>query len=154
MFCVHRDFKNNCDVNTVMFNVTMDKAKLARAEEQGLHKVFKLQTVLNTTNMVCTSESHFFSNQKTTQDITFVTCYSRGPTGKENPEGRLGRREGPIPPTPHPLVNRQTRTKTLPSRNIVKENCLALTLPNQLASTRHVSIKRIRMPLIISRAVL
>ena len=66
-----------------MFNVTMDRAKLARAEEQGLHKVFKLQTVLNTTNMVL-HLNHiciFFSQTRMHSSIMRTARSSSSPLG-------------------------------------------------------------------------
>ncbi|CAD5213174.1 unnamed protein product [Bursaphelenchus okinawaensis] len=46
------DFKEYHTEETVKFVVKMTPERLAYAERQGLHKVFKLQTVINTTSMV------------------------------------------------------------------------------------------------------
>jgi len=46
------DFKEYHTDVTVKFIVKMPQEKLRRAQHEGLHKVFKLQTVINTTSMV------------------------------------------------------------------------------------------------------
>ena len=46
------DFKEYHTDVTVKFIVKMAQEKLRRAQHEGLHKVFKLQTVINTTSMV------------------------------------------------------------------------------------------------------
>ncbi|CAD5217830.1 unnamed protein product [Bursaphelenchus xylophilus] len=46
------DFKEYHTEETVKFVVKMTPEKLRQAEREGLHKVFKLQTVINTTSMV------------------------------------------------------------------------------------------------------
>ena len=48
-----RDYKEYHTDTTVKFTVKMAPEKLARAEEMGIHKFFKLQTNMSTTTMVC-----------------------------------------------------------------------------------------------------
>ncbi|VDK30764.1 unnamed protein product [Anisakis simplex] len=47
-----RDYKEYHTDATVRFVIKMTKEKLREAEMEGLHKVFKLQTAINTTSMV------------------------------------------------------------------------------------------------------
>lgn len=57
-YCVaFRDFKEYHTDTTVKFLVKMTPEKLRAAQMEGLHKVFKLQTVINTTSMVSISFS-------------------------------------------------------------------------------------------------
>lgn len=51
-FYFWRDFKEYHTDSTVKFVVKMTPEKLAAAEEQGLHKVFKLQSNISTNSMV------------------------------------------------------------------------------------------------------
>jgi DNA topoisomerase-2 len=46
------DYKEYNTDQTVKFVVRMNAAKLRYAEEKGLHSVFKLQSIINTTSMV------------------------------------------------------------------------------------------------------
>ncbi|VDM95380.1 unnamed protein product [Thelazia callipaeda] len=46
------DFKEYHTDTTVKFVIKMNADKLQRAKEEGLHKIFKLQSVINTTSMV------------------------------------------------------------------------------------------------------
>lgn len=48
-----RDFKEYHTDTTVKFVVKMNAAKLREAEMEGLHKIFKLQTTINISSMVC-----------------------------------------------------------------------------------------------------
>jgi DNA topoisomerase-2 len=50
--CIFRDFKEYHTDSTVKFVVKMTAEKMAAAEEQGLHKVFKLQSNISTNTMV------------------------------------------------------------------------------------------------------
>ncbi|XP_071449060.1 DNA topoisomerase 2-alpha [Hetaerina americana] len=47
------DYREYNSDTTVRFVVHMTEDKLVKAEEEGLHKVFKLQTIQNLTSMVC-----------------------------------------------------------------------------------------------------
>ncbi|VDK26248.1 unnamed protein product, partial [Anisakis simplex] len=47
-----QDYKEYHTDATVRFVIKMTKEKLREAEMEGLHKVFKLQTAINTTSMV------------------------------------------------------------------------------------------------------
>jgi len=49
----NRDYREYHTDATVKFVVKMTPEKLAQAEENGLHKVFKLQSIISTTSMVC-----------------------------------------------------------------------------------------------------
>lgn len=49
-----RDYKEYNTDTTIRFVVQMDENKLEKLEEEGLHKVFKLQTTLNINSMVST----------------------------------------------------------------------------------------------------
>ena len=52
VFAISRDYKEYHTDTTVRFVIKMTPEKLAQAEEQGLHKVFKLQNAVNLTNLV------------------------------------------------------------------------------------------------------
>ena len=55
LICFHflfRDYKEYHTDTTVKFTVKMAPEKLARAEEMGIHKFFKLQTSMSTNTMV------------------------------------------------------------------------------------------------------
>ena len=53
MVCVfYSDYKEYHTDTTVRFVVKMTPEKLAQAEQQGLHKVFKLSTTLSLGSMV------------------------------------------------------------------------------------------------------
>ena len=56
-FFSQSDFKEYHTDSTVKFVVKMTPEKLAAAEEQGLHKVFKLQSNITTNTMVSISNS-------------------------------------------------------------------------------------------------
>lgn len=56
------DFKEYHTDTTVRFVIKVANGKLKDLEAEGLHKVFKLQTVLNTTSMVSFS-------------LVFLRCY-------------------------------------------------------------------------------
>ena len=47
-----RDYKEYHTDTTVKYLITMTPEELAKAEQEGLHKKFKLQTSMKTTNMV------------------------------------------------------------------------------------------------------
>lgn len=60
-FCISRDYKEYHTDTTVKFVVKMTAENLAKAEEQGLHKVFKLQNSLTTNSMVIFLSFVYFS---------------------------------------------------------------------------------------------
>ena len=54
-----RDYKEYHTDTTVRFVVTLSAEKLQEAEAAGLHKKFKLESAINTSNLVrCLFESH------------------------------------------------------------------------------------------------
>ena len=55
LFC--SDYKEYHTDTRVKFVVKMSQEKLAKAEEAGLHKVFKLQTTISTSTMVISGVS-------------------------------------------------------------------------------------------------
>jgi len=50
--CSPRDYKEYHTDTTVKFVIQMSKEALRKAEAEGLHKVFKLQTLLSINSMV------------------------------------------------------------------------------------------------------
>ena len=50
--CSDRDYKEYHTDTTVKFVIQMSKEALRKAETEGLHKVFKLQTLLSINSMV------------------------------------------------------------------------------------------------------
>lgn len=70
-----RDFKEYHTDTTVKFVVKMNADKLRAAKEEGLHKVFKLQSVINTTSMVYASflDCFFLQNRLLTDHACIYT---------------------------------------------------------------------------------
>ena len=52
VFCYLSDYKEYHTDTTVKFIVTMTREQLAKAEQDGLHKIFKLDNTINTSTMV------------------------------------------------------------------------------------------------------
>ena len=48
------DYKEYHTDTTVKFVITLTESKMSEAESVGFHKKFKLETAVNTTNLVCT----------------------------------------------------------------------------------------------------
>ncbi|XGW08821.1 hypothetical protein V3C99_011270 [Haemonchus contortus] len=63
------DFKEYHTDVTVRFVVKLPQGKLREYEAEGLHKVFKLQTVLNTTSMVCFDAAGCLRKFNTVEEI-------------------------------------------------------------------------------------
>lgn len=58
-----RDFKEYHTDTTVKFIIKMNPEKLRNSIGEGLHKVFKLQTAINTSSMVTSSFFFFIHNE-------------------------------------------------------------------------------------------
>lgn len=63
------DYKEYHTDVTVKFVISMTPENLARAEEQGIHKVFKLQTTFSTTSMVLFDHNGCIRKYETPEDI-------------------------------------------------------------------------------------
>ncbi|XP_064478636.1 DNA topoisomerase 2-alpha-like [Ornithodoros turicata] len=63
------DYKEYHTDTTVRFVVTMTEEKLSRARDEGLHKVFKLQTTLSTSCMVLFDSNGVLSSYSTPDEI-------------------------------------------------------------------------------------
>ncbi|XP_046387221.1 DNA topoisomerase 2-alpha isoform X2 [Ischnura elegans] len=63
------DYKEYNSDTTVRFVVHMTEEKLAKAEEEGLHKVFKLQTVQSLTSMVCFDANGCLKKYESVEEI-------------------------------------------------------------------------------------
>ncbi|KAG8228870.1 hypothetical protein J437_LFUL007607 [Ladona fulva] len=66
---VGTDYKEYNTDTSVRFVVSMSEEKLAKAEEEGLHKMFKLQTQLSSTSMVCFDHMGCLRKFDTVQEI-------------------------------------------------------------------------------------
>lgn len=63
------DYKEYHTDTTVKFVIKMTPEKLARAEEQGIHKFFKLQTTMSTTSMVLFDHNGCIKRYSNAEDI-------------------------------------------------------------------------------------
>ncbi|RWS16275.1 DNA topoisomerase 2-beta-like protein [Dinothrombium tinctorium] len=63
------DYKEYHTDATVRFVISMSEANLAKAEEQGMHKTFKLQTSMSTTSMVAFDHNGCIRFYKTPEEI-------------------------------------------------------------------------------------
>ncbi|XP_067144002.1 DNA topoisomerase 2-alpha-like [Centruroides vittatus] len=77
------DYKEYHTDSTVKFVVTMNEEKLSKSEEQGLHKVFKLQTTLSTSSMVLFDHKGCLRRYDSPEEIlreffdVRLSCYER-----------------------------------------------------------------------------
>ncbi|XP_023226762.1 DNA topoisomerase 2-alpha-like isoform X2 [Centruroides sculpturatus] len=77
------DYKEYHTDSTVRFVVTMNEEKLSKSEEQGLHKVFKLQTTLSTSSMVLFDHKGCLRRYDSPEEIlkeffeVRLSCYER-----------------------------------------------------------------------------
>lgn len=63
------DYKEYHTDTTVRFVVTMSEDKLAKAQDEGLHKMFKLQTIMSTSCMVLFDSKGVLTTFRTTEEI-------------------------------------------------------------------------------------
>jgi len=71
------DFREYHTENTVHFEITMTAEQMARAEKEGLEKVFKLKTSIATTNMVLFDKDGKIAKYNTALDILKDFCALR-----------------------------------------------------------------------------
>nr|6CA8_A Chain A, DNA topoisomerase 2 [Plasmodium falciparum] len=71
------DYIDNSSHEDICFTIKMDPAKLQKAEEEGLEKVFKLKSTLTTTNMTLFDPNLKLQRYSTELDILKEFCYQR-----------------------------------------------------------------------------
>ncbi|EUD66467.1 DNA topoisomerase 2 [Plasmodium inui San Antonio 1] len=71
------DYIDNSSHEDICFTIKMDPAKLKKAEEEGLEKVFKLKSTLTTTNMTLFDPNLKLQRYSTELDILKEFCFQR-----------------------------------------------------------------------------
>ncbi|CAA9986839.1 DNA topoisomerase II, putative [Plasmodium knowlesi strain H] len=71
------DYIDNSSHEEICFTIKMDPAKLRKAEEEGLEKVFKLKSTLTTTNMTLFDYNLKLQKYATELDILKEFCFQR-----------------------------------------------------------------------------
>lgn len=71
------DYREYHTENTVHFQITLTPDQMARAEEAGLEKVFKLKSTINTSNMVLFDSEHKIAKYNSALEILKEFCNLR-----------------------------------------------------------------------------
>ncbi|ANQ06316.1 DNA topoisomerase 2 [Plasmodium coatneyi] len=71
------DYIDNSSHEEICFTIKMDPAKMKKAEEEGLEKVFKLKSTLTTTNMTLFDHNLKLQKYATELDILKEFCFQR-----------------------------------------------------------------------------